>query len=272
MGNPAPGVTRYRFTWFSPLDIALLVMLIEGACLLSLGLIGGMGYAAGAGRSLWSHAATALPEGMLGIALALGAWHAAGLKVRCMTTDGPLTLRGIAVLRAGTVSTLFLFCLWLCFDLITVPRTSAVWYLLLGFAGMAAVSTLQDRAVLLRGSLLVGLCTAIYEAIILPLMWLIFQLPIPAVPLHLLTGIVAGFVGGFVGTLLLNWLLPHFRPWLEFGTAETGTAASPVTEGTVSSLEAEGCLRTFEGQTVRAHRTLRRSDDSSGAGGGAQRR
>jgi hypothetical protein len=267
--------------------MAWLLMLIEGACLLLLGVMGQKGYAAGSGRSLLANALVALPEGLLGAALALGIWHAAGLKVRCVTTTGPIVLRRIAVLPAGLVASVFLFCLWLVFDLITVPRSSALWFLVLGFAGMAATVTLMialyplwpaklrltldgGEMVLLRGSLLVGLFAAVYEGIILPVMWLVFHLPLPPAPLHLVTGMVAGFVGGLTATWLLNLVYPHLLPWLDLAAAAPEWAV-PAGKRHGGALEA-GVDGEWLGQPARAHRRRGAADEDPGTGSAPQRR
>lgn len=212
-------------------DMAWLLLLFEGATLLVLGITGQYGYAAYQSRGILDHLWVGAVVGIFGTIIALGLWHLFNLRIRGRFSTGPFAIKHISVIPAAIANAIFLFTLWTVFDLIDFFGNSVLWYAVLGFLGTAIAIivlialyrfwplkikiTTDKQMKIVKASLWVGIIAGIYEAVILPLMVLLFQIPLPPVPSHVVTGVVSGFVGGLVGTFIVNLIAPRMKIWLD---------------------------------------------------------
>jgi len=212
-------------------DMAWILLLFEGATLLVLGITGQHGYAAYQTRGTLDHLWVGAVVGIFGTIIALGLWHLFGLRIRGRFSTGPFSIKHISVMPAAIANAVFLFALWTVFDLIDFFGASVLWYAVLGFLGTAIsivvlialyrfwpykIKITTDKQLkIVKASLWVGIIAGIYEAVILPLMVLLFQIPLPPVPSHIVTGVISGFVGGLVGTFIVNLIAPRMKIWLD---------------------------------------------------------
>ena len=221
-------------TRINPLDMALILLLFEGATLSILALIGESSYAMNHVRPFFGKIVSALLVGGIGTVVALGVWHALRLKIRGTLGTEAFSLTRIGIVKASLANAVFLFVLWTMFDWLSAVRgLGMVGISLLGFLGTALATfilfflyniqpvkldvrmnshTKIIRVTPIQAAILCG----IYEAVILPIMALLFStLTLPPLATYAITGSVSGFVGGLVGTFIFNLVARYVKPQLD---------------------------------------------------------
>ncbi len=215
---------KKTLTWLHPLDMAVLLMLIEGSTFFFVGFL--QQYAQ------MHFILTGFFAGSAGTVLALGIWHAISGKIRGHY-PAPFTLSHINVAYASIANGIFLSVLFLVeeyvADLSTVPYIGTA---LFGFGAtviavvfLLIIYNLQplklnvtvgtSRKIIRVRVFSVALIAGLYEAIILPIMLAHFSLSLPLLVTFALAGAVSGFIGGIAGTVLFNYLACLLQPWIE---------------------------------------------------------
>jgi hypothetical protein len=217
-------------TQLNPLDMAWILLLFEGGTLFVMSLILQLGLSRMSG--ITNDVVLGAGVGVLGTIIALLLWNR-GLLIRGTLDGSGFTLTRISILPASIANAAFLIVLFIVEDRLTSVRSiPGIGIALLGFCatGLALLilfflynflplklrvimgrPTAITRITPLRAALIAGM----YEAIILPLMALLFMLPFPMVFTYTVTGMGAGFIGGLVGTFIFNLIAPVLKPGLE---------------------------------------------------------
>ncbi|MBI4150544.1 hypothetical protein HY492_00285 [Candidatus Woesearchaeota archaeon] len=215
---------KKTLTWLHPLDMALLLMLLEAGTFFFVGFL--QLYAS------FHFLVTGFLAGVAGTVLALGVWHIFGGKIRGNYPDA-FTLSHINVAYASVANGIFLSVLFFVEDV--VSALTAIPYIGTAAFGFGAtviavlflliIYNLQpwklhvtigvSHKIASVRVVSVALIAGLYEAIILPLMLAHFSLSLPALMTFALAGIVSGFIGGMAGTVVFNYLACLLRPWIE---------------------------------------------------------
>jgi hypothetical protein len=200
-------------------DMAVLLMLFEGATLLAMQAVGTTI------PLLTGRLSLSIITGITGTAIALTPWNLLKLSVRCSFGK----IERIAIIDAGIANTIFLAALWNTQGIISLKQ-GVTQTIIIGFIATAitlvvllAAYNLQplkirimlngSKARIMRVSVLATAITAgIYEAIILPLQYVLAGQGIIAA---LVTGFLSGFIGGLAGTIIFNKLAGIIKPWIE---------------------------------------------------------
>ncbi len=218
---------KQTITRINPFDMAILLMLFEGSTLLMLGLSIWLGMPERFSSFTMDLILSAL-EGIIGTAIALGIWHTIKGKLRMNIG----TVTHFHVFRSGIANTIFLMVLWLMFHLFSELRFGILNTAILGFVGTAAAflvlillypywpyklkCTISQPHLIRKASITVALFAGIYEAFILPIMFFLLSiLPFAAPINYTITGLIMGFVGGLLGTIIVNFIAPKMKPWVE---------------------------------------------------------
>lgn len=208
-------------------DTAIILMLLEGATLFTMGAI-----------NQWFPDAASNPAilgilvGIFGTTIALTIWHSLGLKIRFEAGKKKHTITRIAMLQAGMANAAFLATL---FTIQTfLPRTNTLSGIaLFGFASVTPALlaliliynvlpfkikiAMPNPVCINKASLWTAPIAGMYEAIILPIMTTIMNIPASPVFAFTLAGLASGFVGGWIGTMIFNLVAPKTKLWVETG-------------------------------------------------------
>ncbi len=207
-------------THLNAIDIALLLMLFEGATLFVMGALHTWAFS----RSL-----EAALIGFIGTPIALALWHGFGGNVRGKLGARSFALTHISVVPASIANALFLIVLFLIEDMLPV-RVHALNAVLGFVAVMLALCvlfflynhqpfkisvTLGNVTSIMAVAPWIAVLAGMYEAFILPIMVALMRLPLPVIASYPIAGLVSGFVGGLVGTMIFNALAPHLKSWID---------------------------------------------------------
>ncbi len=233
---------KRTITHLNPFDMAILLMLFEGATLFILGYLSSnppMNFGlAGTQGMIAENLMLGLIVGIAGTIIALAIWHTLRLKLRGKFPE-KFTLTHINVAMASVANALFLMLLFNIEDIISGLRNfSYAGIAALGFSATAialailffiynqlpfklGVTIGKTQNITKVSPLSIALIAGLYEACILPIMVAMLLLPLPTLVVYPLAGIVSGFVGGIIGTFVLNHISSVLKPHLELHETPT---------------------------------------------------
>jgi hypothetical protein len=217
---------KHELTRLNPLDMALMLMLFEGATLFVMAVFNGI-------LPIRNPVLMGAAIGILGTPIALMAWHGFGWQVRGRFAGKPFALDRIYIPGASFANASFLAVLFLIQEFMppaeTLPSPGVALFGLVGvgvsLALLFALYNMQPfklhvkasgkktaiTGIAVRAAVLAG----VYEAVILPIMVWLLALPLPTIITFTLSGLISGFIGGLAGTLLFNVIAPILKPWIE---------------------------------------------------------